>query len=335
MAVRGLTDLTIFVGTFNRLETLERCIENLERQDFPLRIVIVDNGSKDQAAIELLKILEHSYTVYWLPPNEEVETTAEDEAAHGGRTMSAVQRNYSAAFEAEWEAGRRTGWFAVCDSDTAPDESPESISRYVTLARETGYAVGPHLNLNIHRNYPLRSLALIQGARVLFRHRMQWLGDIPYSVDDIDSTFHLFPASPHFDRLKMSTVRVGPPYWTTHTDWMTDVCNPTPENHTYILGASEAASWSGTWLQGWFRAWLRSPEEAFSVVAEATKWREDYLPDLFILSWMLQYGHGCERDIERSRAVLRYAMPSWSPAWEYERYWEALVYDDDHSCLGW
>lgn len=330
-----MSDLTVFVGTFNRLDTLENCLNNLYWQEPSPRVVIVDNGSTHPAAISLLDMLSSAYTVYRLPGNEDVETTEADERNHGGRTMSAVAYNYSAAFKAEREAGNDSEWFAVCDCDTAPDESEESISAYLNLAKELGCAVGPHLNLNVHRNYPLRSLALIQNARVLFRDRMQWHDGIPYSFDDIDSTFHLFPASDRFDRLGMRTARVGPPYWTTHTDWMMDALSPTLENHAYILGSSAAASWTGTWLKGWFGTWLYSREAAFDTVKNATKTRDDYIPDLFILSWMLQYGHGCKVDIARSKDVLWNAMPSWSPCWEYEQHWEALVYEDDQSCLGW
>lgn len=330
-----MSDLTVFVGTFNRLDTLERCLVNLERQTYPKKIVIVDNGSTWWAAKSFLNQLEGHYKVYRLPGNEDVETTADDEKNHGGRTMTAVANNYSSAFQAEIEAGRETAWFAVCDCDTAPDGDPDSITRYVTLAEELDCAVGPHLSLNVHRNYPLRSLALIQNARVLFRHRMLWHEEIPYSWDDIDSTFHLFPASPRFERLGMRTARVGYPYWTTHTDWLLDALDPTDENNAYILGSSTAASWTGTWIKEWWAAWQGSSEAAFELLSDYVSERDDYVPERFILSWMLQYGHGCEVDVERSRVVLWNAMPSWSPCWEYEKHWEDLVYDDDQSCLGW
>lgn len=330
-----MSDLTVFVGTFNRTDTLRNCISNLERQSYPLRIVVVDNGSTWNKAIAYLNYLETRYTVYRLPGNEDVETTEEDEGNHGGRTMSAVANNYSAAFRAEYEAGRQTRWFAVCDCDTAPDGSVDSISRYVELAEAEDIAVGPHLSLNVHRNYPLRSLALIQNARVLFRDRMMWHGKTPYSWDDIDSTFHLFPAAPQFDRLGMRTARVGFPYWATHTDWLTNALSPTPENHAYILGSSAAASWTGTWLREWWAAWMRSPKEAFEFVEGKPRVREDYAPEVFILSWMLQYGYGCEIDLNRSRDVLRSAVPEGSPCWEYGEHWNALVYENDQSCLGW
>lgn len=327
-----MSDLTVFVGTFNRLDTLARCLDNLNAQTYPSRVVIVDNGSRHPAAKRYLDELASEYTVHRLPANEDVPPQPGDDLAHGGRTMQAVQHNYTAAFQQEW--GNATRWFAVCDCDTAP-EHPDSLERYIQLAEELDCAVGPHLNLNVHRNYPLRSLALILNARVLFRDRMLWHEDIPYTFDEIDSTFHLFPATPYFNRLGMRTVRVGAPWWTTHTDWLVDFCAPTEENHAYILGSGDAASWAGTWLRDFFAAWLRSQEEAFALVAGARRPRDNYYPENFILSWMLQYGHGCERDLFRSSVELRDSFPEWSPCWEYEEHWNALVYDDDQSCLGW
>jgi glycosyltransferase involved in cell wall biosynthesis len=332
-----VSDLTVFVGTFNRLATLERCLAALERQEGSKRIVIVDNGSTHEAAINYLDELEDLYRVYWMPRDEDMPAEPGDDEAHGGRAMQAVRRNYSAAFRREWDAGRATRWFAVCDCDTAPDGFDDSLARYVQLAEHLDCAVGPHLSLSVHRNYPLRSFALILNARVLFRERMLWHDDMPYSHDEIDSTFHLFPAAPLFDWPGRKAVRVGPPWWTTHTDWLIDVCEPTEENLAYILGSGEASRWAGTWIREMFAAYLRSPEEAFEIAeTETRRYDEDeYCRPGFILSWMLQFGHGCGIDFDRSREVLWDSVPKWSPCWEYEQHWHALVYEDDQSCLGW
>lgn len=328
-----MTDLTIFVGTFNRLDTLRRCVENLERQNYPKKIVIVDNGSTWDKAVGYLNALETKYTVYRMPGAKDAPEQPYDAGQHGGHGMMTVQRNYSEAFRLECETGE-SRWFAVCDCDTAPDGPIDSLAMYVYLAQVTGCAVGPHLNLNTHRNYPLRSAALIMNARVLFRDRMEWQHCVPYSFDDIDSSFHLFPAAPSFDRLKMRTIRVGPPWWTTHTDWEIDVCNPTAENHAYILSSGDAASWGGNWIRNFYRAWISSPEEAFALMDAQERHFSDYDYSGFILSWMLQYGHGCEVDLVRSEAVLYDSFPEWSPCWTYEQHWEALL-DEDLSCLGW
>ena len=328
-------DLTVFVGTFNRTDTLYGCIRYLEDQRHPVKIVIVDNGSKDPEAIRYMDELQDHHTVCWMPGIEEYEARAGDEGAHGGETMQAVAHNYQEAMRREWKTAERPSWYAVCDADTWLDGHPYSIDAYIELALRLNRAVGPHLKLNVGRHYPLRSAALILNARILFRSHMRESAFLPWSPDDIDSTFHLFPAGPVFNRLKMDTARVGPPYDATHSDWLLDFTNPSHENHAYILGCGEAASWGGRWLTGFFRAWLESPETAFRLIEGTEPWQDDYFYEGFILSWMLQHGHGCQVDLERSKRTLRDAFPAWSPCWEYEQHWDALVYDDDQSCLGW
>jgi hypothetical protein len=164
---------------------------------------------------------------------------------------------------------------------------------------------------------------------------MEWLDEIPFSRDPIDTTFHLFPASKSFNRLGMETVRVGPPWTATHSDWLIDFCNPTEENHAYILGCGEAASWGGRWLRGMFRAWLESPETAFDLLLKDEKTHDDYFHPGFMLAWMYQYGHGCKQDVPRSKELIRAAIPAWSPCWQFEHCWDDMVYGNDFSCLGW
>lgn len=329
-----MSDLTIFVATFNRLDTLENCIESLERQTRPKQIVIVDNGSTWDKAVVYLNFLETKYTVYRMPRIEDVPREIGDENAHGGDAMQAVQRNVSEAFRQERWRSDKDKWYGMTDADVWLDGPSDSLDTYIRLAEQTGRAVGPHLRLSAHRNYPLRSAAIIQHARILFRDRMFWWNEIPHSVDPIDTTFHLFPAGDWFNRLGMETFRVGPPYMATHSDWLIDFCNPTEENYAYILRCGEAASWGGRWIKGFFEAWLRSPEEAFALVEADRMTRDDYFYPGFMLSWMLEFGHGCEIDLERSKRVLRRAFPTWSPCLQYKQHWDALLAGDE-SCLGW
>jgi glycosyltransferase involved in cell wall biosynthesis len=330
-----MTDLTVFVGTFNRTDTLTRCIEYLQAQRRPVKVVVVDNGSRDRQAKTLLDELAAAHTVYRMPAIEDYAAAEGDDEAHGGATMQAVARNYQEAMRLEWENEPRPAWYAVCDADTWLDGHPDSLDVYVRLARSLNRAVGPHLRLNVGRNYPLRSAALILNARILFRDHMQTSDGVPWSPDDIDSTFHLFPAAPVFRRLKMDTARVGPPYDATHSDWLLDFHNLTHENHAYIRGCGEAASWGGRWLKGFFYAWLESPREAYLQLEDTQRWQDDYFYEGFMLSWMLQHGHGCDIDLDRSWETLCASFPAWSPCWAYRDCWDDLVYNDDHSCLGW
>lgn len=330
-----MSDLTVFVSTFNRLGTLERCLEYLERQSHPKKIVIVDNGTWHPAAVLYLRRLESRYTVYYMPKIEDVPAVDGDDGAHGGHSMQAVQRNVSECFRREWEQDRTVKWYGMTDADVHLDGPPDSLDRYMELAQYLGYAVGPHLKLNVHDNYPLRAAAVLQHARILFREKMEWYGEIPFSRDPIDTTFHLFPAAAVFNRLGMETVRVGPPWTATHSDWLIDFLNPTVENHAYILGCGEAASWGGRWLKSMFQAWLESPEAAFDLLLRDKMTHDNYFYPGFMLAWMYQYGHGCEQNLRKSRSAMRKAIPTWAPIRAFEKHWNALVYDNDHSCLGW
>lgn len=335
MAVRGLSDLTVFVSTFNRLGTLQNCLAYLERQRVRKRIVIVDNGSDHPSAVNYLEFLAEHYPVYWMPRIEDVPALDGDDAAHGGHSMQAVQRNVSECFRREWEEQPRPHWYGMTDADVWLDGPRDSLNRYIALAEHLGYAVGPHLKLNVHDNYPLRAGALIQHARILFKQKMEWYGEIPFSRDPIDTTFHLFPASSHFDRLAMETVRVGPPWTATHSDWLIDVMNPTVENHAYILGCGEAASWGGRWLRPMFEKWLESPEAAFAYLQTEHPTYEDYFHPWFMLAWMYQWGHGCEQNLRKARDYIRKAIPRWAPVWDFADDWDALVFRNDQSFLGW
>lgn len=330
-----MSDLTVFVSTFNRIGTLQRCVALLERQARPKRIVIVDNGSQHKGAVALLKKLEQRHTVYRMPRIEDVPEEEGGEDVHGGHSMNAVQRNVSEAFRLEWGTKPRPRWYAMTDADVWLDGPVDSLDAYIELAEKTGRGVGPHLRLDTHANYPLRAAAILQHARILFKRDMLWYGDIPYSITDIDTTFHVFRAEETFRRMQYDPVRVGFPWVATHSDWLIDIERPTEENHAYILGCGEAASWGGRWLRSMFQASLTSPDEAFRVLSQEVKTHDDYFHPYFMLSWMYQMGYGVEANETWSSHYLYEAIPKWAPIWEFEEHWRDLIYRNDHSCLGW
>lgn len=141
-----MSDLTIFVSTFNRIDTLTNCLNSLKRQSRPKRIVIVDNGSRDPTAIALLKRLEKKHTVYWLPAIEDVPEDPTDVSHHGGHGMQAVQRNVSEAFRLEWER-KPTRWYGMTDADLTLD------SRAVMMVHDTNQLTGPAVRA-FHRRHP-------------------------------------------------------------------------------------------------------------------------------------------------------------------------------------
>src|SRR5258706_15673570 len=98
--------VTIFVGTYNRLETLARSIASYRKFRTPHEIVIVDNGSSDPKCLALLERLEKKVKkVYWLPPCITYEETT---------------LNFNIAFRDQYE-GTGGEWFAVSEADVCFD----------------------------------------------------------------------------------------------------------------------------------------------------------------------------------------------------------------------
>lgn len=314
-----MNEVTVFVSTFNRTDTLEKCLRSLRSQTARPRIVIVDNGTDYPPAVRYLEHLSQSHTVYTLPRVF---------------SMDQLTRNISKALRAEWQSQKRPRWYAVTDADIRLDRSG-CISTYIQLARTTGFAVGPHLRPNPHVNYPLRTFVLVQQSAHLYRQLMTWEGKIPYSRLPIDTTFHLFRATKTFRRLKMETVRVGPPWWATHMDWGINLLRPSREHMSYMRSTGPTGSYGGGWIKELYNAFRFDPEQAFLATATSEKKYDDYFLDGFMTSWMLQYGHGCAIDVGRSYAALQNAIPTWSPCWKHEDDWRSIVYDNDLECLGW
>jgi len=70
--------LTIFIGTFNRLDTLERTVDSYKKFKTPHELVIVDNGTDHPKCLELLGRLEKRVKkVYSLPGCVSMDTSAQ------------------------------------------------------------------------------------------------------------------------------------------------------------------------------------------------------------------------------------------------------------------
>jgi hypothetical protein len=321
--------LTVFIGTFNRLDTLSRTVASYRNLTTPHELVIVDNGTDDPDALKLLAELER------LPEVRKVYQLSKIDS------MQELTDNYNVAVSDQYKTSRRRDWFAITDADICFDgSSPRSLDAYLKVARATGLAVGPHLRVDagIPRGYPLRHRVLATEARLLYRDSMTWLKKIPYSVWPIDTTFHLFPAERTFRRLKMTTLRVGPPFDAMHLDWYLDVFNPTPENGIYVNASSTIGAWGRTWIAHYWQHFQREgPEAAFELIRDAPRNdHDDLCITSFVLSWCLEVGAGCTPDREASVRELHAAIPCrFEDFWANEEDWMAMIYDNDFSCLGW
>lgn len=321
--------ITVFIGTFNRLSTLERTIKSYKRLKTPHELVIIDNGTDHPACVKLLDRLETTGKVkriYRLP---------------GCESMDEATDNFNSAIRWEYESGDAGEWFAVSEADVCFDGTdPKALDAYIRLATDTGHSVGPHLRVDkdIPACYPLRSRVLACESRLLYRDLMYWHdGEIPYTHCQTDTTFHLFPATRRFDRLHMDPLRVGPPFDAMHLDWYLDITKPVRENGIYIAGQREVGSWGKAWIRNfWFWWQERGPEYAFRMLQDEPVDTTDLCNVSLIMSWALQYGHGTPIDLDESKEWLLAAIPSphehYSP---YEARWLDMIYRDDFSSLGW
>lgn len=317
--------ITVFIGTFNRYETLERTVNSYRWMTTPHELVIVDNGTDDPRCRRLLRDLKFQKRVkcvYNLP---------------GCNNMEEATDNFNVAIRDQFETDGQE-WFAVSEADVSFENThPDAFDVYLEVAEHMQTAVGPHLRVDaeIPTYYPLRSRVLACETWMQYRQDMQEVDGIFFNSCQTDTTFHLFPRTRFFNRLHMNPIRVGPPYDAMHLDWYLNIFEPNYENSVYIPGLRPVGSWGKAWIRDFWFAFQESPEQAYGLLLQMS-----VIPDLdntsFMLSWCHQYGHGCERDLEKSKFFLKRAIPYPNEHyWPYEKNWMAMIYENDFESLGW
>lgn len=315
--------ITIFIGTFNRLETLERTVRSYKGMKTPHELVIVDNGTDDPKCLKLLERLEKRVKkIYNLP---------------GCNSMEEATDNFNTAIRDQYKTGGE--WFAISEADICFDGTdPHAFDAYIKLAQKFKTAVGPHLRVDqgIPAHYPLRSRVLACETWMYYKRKMKRLDGVYYSKCQIDTTFHLFRKTRKFNRLKMDPLRVGPPYDAMHLDWYLDITNPNRENGIYIPGRRPVGSWGKAWIRDFWFWYQASPELAFELLNKEPVNRKDLCNNSFMISWCHQYGHGTEINLELSKEWLYGAIPKpHSYYWPFEKNWLAAIYENDFRSLGW
>ncbi len=317
--------LTIFLTTYNRTTTLERTMASYRLLTTPFELVLIDNGSDWQPAVELLDELER-----W-PIVRKVYRLGKV------RSMDELTAHFNVALRDQYKPGE-WGWFAVTDADVCFDGAvPHTLSAYRELALMHNVSVGPHLRIDaeIPHGYPLRPRLLATETRLLYRRTMNNWRDIPYSAHDIDTTFHMFPAAPEFQRLKMNPVRVGAPYDAMHLDWYVDAFNPTAENDVYIQADTLVGSWGRNWLAGFWQQHRADPDGTLDyLMRQPRNVYDDLCIPSFLISWCHQEGVGTVKDDVEARRWLHAAIPKrFEVFWENQKDWEQMLYADDFSSL--
>lgn len=319
--------ITIFLSTYNRIETLTRTILSFREQTHPYEVIVIDNGSDDPQALNALDEVD-SYPEVLIVERFPKISDYDELTAHFNEAFAKNSRSTSG------------DWYAVTDADICFEKSnPDSFRVYVEIAQETELAVGPHTSVDagLSHGYPLRSRVCALESRLLYKDTMSWWGEIPYSCWQIDTTFHLFRRERVFNRLRMNTARVGPPCDAMHLDWYIDFWHPTRENYVYINNREAAGSWGRNWIADYWRRFQVNPTEAFEFLnAQPRDQNNDFCNNSFMLSWAHQHGAGTQADPNRSIGEMYRAIPEGRrEVWEKQRDWTNMIYHDDFSSLGW
>lgn len=317
--------ITVFIGTTNRLETLDRTVKSYKQMTTPHELVIVDNGTDDPQCIALLDKLEKRVKkIYRLP---------------GCNSMEEATNNFNFAIRDQFDT---TGgeWFAVSEADVCFDGTdPDAFNVYIELADRFKRAVGPHLRVdeNIPSHYPLRSRVLACETWMLYKRDMDERNGVFFSSTQIDTTFHLFSRRPFFKRFHLDPIRVGPPYDAMHLDWYLNIFKPNKENSIYIDGNRPVGSWGKQWIRDFWFWFQDDPEKAFQLLLNEPLNPRDICNNAFLRSWCYQYGNGCERDLGKSERWLETAIPTSDTRyyWPHEENWKAMIYENDFRSLGW
>lgn len=316
--------ITVFIGTYNRQETLERTVQSYKRFKTPHELCIVDNGTNNNDSLQVLARLESQVKkVYNLPACNSMEEATD---------------NFNVAVRDQYH-GTGGAWFAISEADVCFDGTdPWALEAYKKIAIKEGAAVGPHLRVDAHmpKHYPLRTRVLACETWMLYKQDMQEQRGIFYCKCQTDTTFHLFPRTRFFNRLKLNPIRVGPPFDAMHLDWYLNIFHPNRENPVYIGDQRPVGSWGKAWLRDFWFWFQESPAHAFEKLSHEPLHPNDLCNVSFILSWCHQYGIGTEVNLEKSLDCLHRAIPYPNDHyWPFEENWMKMVYDNDLSPLGW
>lgn len=290
--------VVIFVVTYNRLSTLQRTIESYKHFATNYEIVIVDNGTDNKECIDYLNQLP-----YKIHRNCRIYNLDELEAS----IAQAVSKYYET---------NSTPYYAVSDCDISfEDTPPDTLNVYMKLCDELNINVGPALRIDkISTNYPLRNKAIVDSLYDLTPGFQSSHHGIKYIHTGIDTTFCMFKATNTVFKRLSNTIRVFQPYWAHHLDWYIDIFNMLPDQQVYMNKTSPFGSSGGSYISGIHEDLQKGAAFAFEKRIKDWTGRElfSYYIEPYVISWMYQYGIGCEIDMQKSREWLLNMLKSYT-----------------------
>lgn len=219
--IQDYRKIPIIINNFNRLDSMKKLIESLERRGYT-NIFIIDNLSTYPSLLEYYKTCKHK--VFMLEKN--IGMTA--------LWTSGIIKQF------------RKDFFVYTDSDIVPiDECPEDFMLFFlkTLKKyKLAQKVGFSLKIDdLPDSYAMKEDVIYWEKHFFDRKRDEFLYLAP-----IDTTFALYRprAKRRHGNFHIEMYRTAFPYMARHLPWYIDSENPDEENRYYISQALIKTTWS-------------------------------------------------------------------------------------------
>ena len=304
-----INDLTIFIITYNRQDTL---IDNLNYykkffNNTNYNINIIDNGTDNNDCRDILKNLSKEYKIY----TQNLIINMDD-----------LENNINYCLNDYFNLQNNIKFFAISDCDISFKYSCEdTLNIYMKLNETLNVSVGPDLNIkNIPNEYLLKYYILRTGFRTYLKNLQKTIiingKNINYVNSPIDTTFILFRRNNIFKRLKTQTIRVLYPYDSEHTDWNINFFDVKQETIIYMNKKTSIGSYGGSYIKSIIELLNTKESNEYKLnklvnIANTTAVRDHSLIH-YVLSNIYYNGFLGIKDIEKSKYYLLKSAPDCS-----------------------
>jgi hypothetical protein len=234
-----MTEIVIFLITYNRLSILDRTIKSYQQLNTNIDIIIIDNGTDDK---ECLLYLNSNC-------NNQVKNVYNYDKI---KCMDDIIDNVNKSITRYYNHNQPK-YYAVSDCDISFESSDkDTLNIYMKLCDELNLNIGPNLSIvDLPENYPLRFKVMIDYFYRNYKTfpRKKYYNNISYYVDSIDTTFTLFNYEKNKTYKRLTEcANVYYPYDAKHLDWYIDVLNIPQDYYAYWKKTTNIGSWGGGWV---------------------------------------------------------------------------------------
>jgi len=299
-----MTEIVIFLITYNRLSILDRTIKSYQHLNTNIDIVIIDNGTDDEECLSYLESIDNKKYVY-------PKINGMDDIIKNVNSSIEQYYNYNQDYN-------QPKYYAVSDCDISFESSDkDTLNIYMKLCDELNLNIGPNLSIvDLPDNYPLRFKVMIdyfyRNHKTFPRRKIyncNNYNNISYFVDSIDTTFTLFNYEKNktYNRLT-DCANVYYPYDAKHLDWYIDVLNIPKDYYAYWKKKTNIGSWGGGWIGSIIHAINTNTEKEYFNILDKLFSDKDTIPSYCIdfsdLVWFYYKGTIIDKNIDKCKEIV-------------------------------